>query len=113
MDLNELVNRAVPFEFPYDDFVLTGEFYKYKVSPQYLQTLKKMEEEGTEPDEIGYKILSDSIKLWDMTAGGVAFEPSPENLKKVPVIYLVALGKHLGELRDGNPTNGASSASGS
>lgn len=113
MDLNNLVNRAVPFEFPYDDFELTGEFYKYKLSPQYIQMLKKMEEDGTEPDEIGYKILSDSIKCWDMNLGGEEFPPTPENLKQVPVVYLVALGKHLGDLRDGNPTNRASSPSGS
>ena len=86
MDLNDLVNRAVPFTFTLDEWELNGEFYKYKVSPQYIATLRKMEEDGTEPDEIGYKILSDSIKSWDMVAGGEPLDPSPETLKRVPEI---------------------------
>lgn len=111
MDLSEMVNRAVPFIFLYDEFELKGEFYKYKISPEYLKTLKKMEKEGTEPDEIHYKILSDSIKSWDMLDGGQPIEPTSENMKRVPVVYLIALGKYLGDIRDGNPTQASSRSS--
>lgn len=113
MDLNGLVNRLEPFTFEYDGYTLNGRFYKYKVSPQYLATLKKMEDEGTEPDEIGWKIISDSIESWDMDVEGQPFPPTVDNLKQVPVVYLIAFGKYLGELREGNPTNGASSPNGS
>ena len=112
MNLTELVNRLDDFEFEYDGYQLKGRYYKYKISPQYLATLKKMEEEGTEPDEIGWKIISDSIESWDMDLGdGKPFPPTVENLKQVPVVYLIAFGKYLGELRDGNPTQTNSQSS--
>jgi hypothetical protein len=104
MDLAALVNREVPFEFEFDGFVLKGDYYKYKISPQYLQTLRKMGEDGTAPDDIGYRIIADSIKSWDMDKGGEEFPPTVENIKELPVLYLFALGKHLGALRDENPT---------
>lgn len=104
MDLTDLVDRAVPFRFEIDGFPLSGSFYKYRITPNYLTALEKMEEEGSDESERGYKIISDSIKEWDMTKGGAEFPPTVENLKEVPVVYLIALGKHLGDLRDGNPT---------
>lgn len=108
MDLSELVNREVPFQFVFDEYTLNGVFFKYKISPQYLATLRKMEDEGTPPDQVGYRILADSIKSWDMNKGGEHFPPTPENLSELPVVYLIALGKHIGELRDGNPTQESS-----
>ena len=109
MDLAELVDRVVPFDFNIDGFPIKGNYFKYRITPNYLRALEKMADEGIDDESRGYKILADSIKDWDLTKGGEPFPPTEENLKEVPISYLVVLGKKLGEIRDGNPTENSPS----
>ena len=108
MDLSDLVDRAVPFEVNLDGFEIKGSFYKYRLTPNYLDQLEKIADDDPKREEKeteqGRKILADSIRDWDLTRGGQSFEPTMENLSDVPAAALIAIGRKLRELRDGNPT---------
>jgi len=113
MDLKDLLNETDSFEIDYNGHHTAGVYYKNKITPNYLDELKKLEAEGDNGTEQGYKIIADSIQSWDMTNGGEPYPPTQENLRQVPIGLLVKLGGRLIELQTGNFTNGASSPSGS
>jgi hypothetical protein len=114
----------VPFTFTRDDIVISGEYFKYRVSAEYRRLLKAdglldaLSDETTPIMERAEKIdalllrqLADTIKSWDVTAGGEPLSPTVENLAKVPDVLLKGLRDHLSELKSENPTNADNSSS--
>ncbi|HUS09227.1 MAG TPA: hypothetical protein VMZ30_02085 [Pyrinomonadaceae bacterium] len=77
-----------------------------------LQRQKEVAEE--EQERAGYKWLVEAIKSWNAVGDSdEALPVSQEVFNQLPTPFLLAFGKFLAGLRDGNFTNGASSSSGS
>lgn len=84
-------------------------------APVKLAELQKQKEAAEQEQErVGYKWLVEAVKSWN--AIDDSDEPLPvsqEVFNQLPTPFLLAFGKYLAGLRDGNFTNGANSQAGS
>lgn len=131
MKISELVNKVEPFTFEYGGFTLTGEYYKFKTTtPAYAkaatEALPKVPEKGTEEEiakaekereeaigKMNAKIIADTIKSWNAEDDGGPVPPTLEVIEKLPLPFTQKFLEYIADLREGNPTNGNASQTGS
>lgn len=138
MEFRELLNKAVPFEFEYDGFVVTGEVYRYRPNKEFWDAKKaegivdeKLAEavvkggvEGATSDPEKAKIadklfnlqIVGMLKTWDASFDGVELPIDLDSVEKLCVLmpsWGIALYQKLTERRNENPPNGTSSSPGS
>lgn len=120
MRISDLVNKVEPFEFNYDGFQLTGEYYKFKTTtPAYakasMESLPQIPENGTEEEialaekereeaigKMNAKIIADTIKSWNAEDENGPVPPSLEIIEKLPLPFTQKFLAFIADLREGS-----------
>lgn len=115
--ISDLVDKTDTFKFVYDDFELTGRYYKYKTrTPNYakaaLATVPPELEEGTPEDlakreternaaygALGWKWFADTVIEWNAIDDQENSVPiAEETFDKLPVSFTARFREFLDEL---------------
>lgn len=139
MNFDELVDLAVPFEFPFKGSVTKGEVYLHRPNKEWWDALKKdgtltdeeakqlddrakLEELASDPakaaiaDKLFNLQIVGQLKSWDVTLKGAEVPVTLDGLTQVFTLiptFGLALYMHLQKVRNEDPTNGTPSSLGS